>query len=378
MNTETDRRQFLTVAAGVSALSLLAACGGKTATSGSQTAGGAGPPKKGLVHYANVSNAFYFYVVLQESIKRASEAQGWQFGASNANFVTATELNQIQTALLLKPIALTMDTTDSEGLVSGVQMANAQKVPVGLVDVPVAGGKVAITVTTDNRAAGVMAAQKIVDLLIVRYGSPRGVVLNAYGAQSALGWRLRKEGWDSVMKNYPRVTNVELNGDGDLTKTYDATVTALAQYPNLDAAHAPSDYPAIGIVEALKANGKLFPIGDPKHVILVTIDGDPVALDWIRGGLADGVMTQDPIAMGTIVIDKLATYSIRGKAVPLDAFSSDKYYWKSAPMTQESYGPHLIIPPYFVDKSNVEDPRNYGNVASKIWKIPYTMPPAKP
>ena len=47
-------------------------------------------------------------------------------------------------------------------------------------------------------------------------------------------------------------------------------------------------------------------------------------------------------------------------------------------MTQESYGPHLIIPPYFVDKSNVEDPRNYGNVASKIWKIPYTMPPAKP
>jgi len=363
-----NRRQLLKGSAAVGILGVLNACStGPASTSGSTT-----QSKTGSVHYANVSNAFYFYVVLQESIKRASVAKGWQFSATNANFDTATELSQIQTALLQNPIALTMDTTDSEGLVAAVKLANAQKVPVGVVDVPVNGGDVAVTVTTDNLAIGVMAAQKIVDLLTVRYGSPRGVVLNAYGAQSALGWRFRKEGWDSVMKKYPEVTNLELSGEGDLTKTYAATENALAQYPNLDAAHAPSDYPAIGIVEALKANGKLFPVGDPKHVIIVTIDGDPVALDWIRDGTSDAVATQDPIAMGQIVIDYLDKYSTKGKTVPLGTFTSDKYYWKSAPITKESYGPHLSIPPYLIDKSNVEDPKNYGNIASKDWKIPYT------
>jgi hypothetical protein len=47
-----------------------------------------------------------------------------------------------------------------------------------------------------------MAAEAIVEQLINRYGEAKGTVFNAYGELTSNAWRLRKEGFESVINQY--------------------------------------------------------------------------------------------------------------------------------------------------------------------------------
>ena len=326
---------------------------------------------KPLLVWAHKSLGYYFFVAEEESLKRAVEAQGWKFETSNAEFDSAKQMNQYINFIAKKPIAIISDPIDSEGLITAINKASEAGIPSAVVDTPTTGGKVAITVAFDNRKAGVMAAEEIVKKLQVKYGEPKGIVLNAFGAMSSMAWRLRKEGFDEVMQKYPNIKELNVPAEGDMAKTHDALVNTLAKYPNLDAVHAPSDTPAIGLYEGLKEKGKLFKIGEPGHVIVVTIDNEPVSNQHISEGYYDASINQDAVAYGEIAVELLAKYTLKGQAVPIGPYSNDKYFWKTAEITESASGPSLVIPPFVVDKTNVADPKLWGNITFNTWGIKY-------
>ncbi|KLU62268.1 D-ribose-binding periplasmic protein precursor [Peptococcaceae bacterium CEB3] len=327
--------------------------------------------KKPLLAFAQKSLGYYFFVTEEESVKRAAEAQGWRFQATNADNDSATQMNQYINFIAEKPIAIVSDPIDSEGLITAINKASDAGIPSAVIDTPTTGGKVAITVAFDNKKAGEMAAQEIVKRLKQKYGVPKGIVLNAYGAMSSLAWRLRKEGFDEVMKKYPSIKLLDVPGEGDVVKTHDALINALAQYPNIDAVSAPSDTPAMGLYEALKEKKKLFKVGEPGHIIFVTIDDEPIANQRIKEGYYDASINQDAVAYGQIAVELLTKYTLKGKAVPLGPYTNDKYYWKTAEITNSPSGPSLVIPAFVVNKSNVNDPRLWGNIAWNKWGIRY-------
>src|SRR5947209_3371533 len=127
---------------------------------------------KPLLAYSNKSLDYYFFVVQQAAVQRAAEAQGWDFQAVNANFDNTVQLQQWSSLLLRNPAVIVSDPIDSQAIVSAIKRFNFKKIPVGIVDTPATGGKVAITVDFDNRQGGIMAAQAIVDRLKAKYGSP--------------------------------------------------------------------------------------------------------------------------------------------------------------------------------------------------------------
>lgn len=325
-----------------------------------------------FVPYSNKSLDYYFFVIQEEAVKRAVEDNKWRFQSTNANFDNTRQLEQWQSLMLSNPQAIVSDPIDSQAIVSAIRRYNQRKIPVGIIDTPADGGDVAITVSFDNRLGGEMAAKQIIERLVKKYGSPKGTVLNCFGALASVAWRLRKEGMDAEFAKYPEIKYLARPTEGQLEQMLSVTLATLSEFPDLDAVHAPSDSPSRGIVTALQQKGRWKKVGEEGHVIFVNIDGEPVALKWIQEGYMDACVSQDPIAYGEIAVEMLGKHSMKGEAVPIGVYENKNYFWEKGEIVAGKTGPTLIIPPFIIDGSNAADARHWGAIAEKKWGIPYT------
>jgi ABC-type sugar transport system substrate-binding protein len=326
-----------------------------------------------FVPYSNKSLDYYFFVIQEEAVKRAVQANDWEFQATNANFDNTRQLEQWNSLMLRNPSAIVCDPIDSQAINSVIKRYNQRNIPVGIIDTPAApGSDVAITVSFDNYIGGQAAAQEIIKRLEQKYGEPRGTVLNCFGALQSVAWRLRKEGMDAEFAKYPNITYLARPTEGALDQMLSVTLSTLSEYPDLDAVHAPSDSPSRGIVTALKQKDRWKKIGEDGHVIFVNIDGEPVALNWIKEGYMDACVSQDPIAYGEIAVEMLQKHAMQGEAVPLGTYENSKYFWEKAEIVDGDNGPTMIIPPFTIDPSNADDERHWGHVSEVEWGIPYS------
>ncbi|MCI2395052.1 substrate-binding domain-containing protein [Aliiroseovarius sediminis] len=354
-----NRRQLLQTGAAASAATLM---------------GGASfAQDRVFLPYSNKSLDYYFFVIQEEAVKRAVEGNSWEFQATNANFDNTQQLAHWQSLMLRNPSAIVSDPIDSQAIVSAIRRYNQQGIPVGIIDTPAAAGAdVAITVSFDNFIGGQVAAQEIIKRLEEKYGEPRGTVLNCFGALQSVAWRLRKEGMDAEFAKYPNINYLARPTEGALDQMLSVTLSTLSEYPDLDAVHAPSDSPSRGIVTALQQKDRWKKIGEDGHVIFVNIDGEPVALNWIKEGYMDACVSQDPIAYGEIAVELLQKHAMQGEAVPIGPYVNEKYFWETAEIVEGDTGPTMIIPPFVIDPSNADDERHWGYVAETVWGIPYT------
>lgn len=346
---------------------------GAAAGAATMVGGAAWAQERVFVPYSNKSLDYYFFVIQEEAVKRAVEANAWEFQATNANFDNTQQLAHWDSLLLRNPKAIVCDPIDSQAINSAIKRYNQRNIPVGIIDTPAApGSDVAITVSFDNFIGGQTAAQEIIKRLEAKYGEPRGTVLNCFGALQSVAWRLRKEGMDAEFAKYPNINYLARPTEGALDQMLSVTLSTLSEFPDLDAVHAPSDSPSRGIVTALKQKDRWKKIGEEGHVIFVNIDGEPVALNWIKEGYMDACVSQDPIAYGEVAVEMLQNYAMKGEPVPLGTYENAKYFWEKAEIVAGTNGPTMIIPPFIIDPSNADDKRHWGYVSETEWGIPYT------
>lgn len=363
-NLVLSRRSFGIGALGLTAA--LAGCGSTQAGPAGAASGGAGG---GTGAYCNKGMNYFFFVVQNEAVKRKSEELGHTFKTTDAKFDSSTQFDNWNSLLISKPAFLIADPIDSEGLAPLAQKAKNQKVPVGIIDTPLTKGEVDFTIAFDNKRGGEMAAEKIVELLKKKYGSEKGTVLNGYGALSSSAWRARKEGFEGVMAKYPDIKVISRPTEGDEATAVSVAGATLAEFPDLDAAHAPSDSITRGIITALRSKNKALPKDDPNHVFLTSIDGEPQSLQWIKDGLLDAEVSQDPVAYGEVCVEMLTKYTATGGAIPMGEYANAAYYWEKAPIMSTPQGPSCVIPPFYIDSTNVDDPRQWGNVVVQKWGL---------
>lgn len=320
------------------------------------------------------ADIFDFWVIAEPFCHRCSCAV-WQ----KIHHFTSFQINDnrpVSRSLppgLSNPSAIVSDPIDSQAIVSAIKRYNAKNIPVAIIDTPAAAGAdVAITVSFDNYIGGQTAAQEIIKRLVEKYGEPKGTVLNCFGALQSVAWRLRKEGMDAEFAKYPNINYLARPTEGALDQMMSVTLSTLSEFPDLDAVHAPSDSPSRGIVTALTQKDRWKKIGEEGHVIFVNIDGEPVALNWIKEGYMDACVSQDPIAYGEIAVELLSKHSMKGEAVPLGTYENKKYFWEKSEIVAGDAGPTMIIPPFIIDPTNATDERHWGHVAEEVWGIPYT------
>jgi len=338
-------------------------------------AGEAAAPADGdvLIAFSNKGLDYYFWTVCQVAAQKECEDRGWAFEASDAKLDSARQFDQFVNFINKNPNAIMADPNDSEGLIAAADQAVAAGIPVAIVDTPLSGGDIAVTVAFDNYDAGVLAAEGIVKALEAKYGEPKGIVINAYGAMSSQAWRLRKEGMDQVFSKYPNIDYREVPAEGEISKTQDAVLTQFATGAAIDALHTPSDNPGMGLVSALKMQNKWAKRGEDDHVIIVTIDGEPIANKFIEEGYYDYSIAQDGYSYSAIAIEMLEKYSFKGEDVPLGPYENNKYYWEKCEIIDSDAGPYVKVPAYEINPENCTDPRHWGIVAEQELNLQYDM-----
>jgi simple sugar transport system substrate-binding protein len=364
-----SRRTFGMGALGAAGLALLSACGQDGGSPAGGSSGSGSGSGGGTAAYANKGMDFFFFVMLAEAIKRKSEELGYKYSTTDAKQDSSQQFNQAKTLLVQKPSLLIVDTVDSGAWAPIAQQTKSGKIPFGAVDSLVTDGEIDFQVAFDNSMAGTMAAQKTVELLKAKYGSEKGSVFNGYGALSSAAWNARKIAFEAELAKYPNIQLISRPTEGSETNARQVAGATLSEFPELDAIHGPSDSITRGFITAMETAGRLKKVGEEGHIIVTTIDGEPQALQWFRDGTVDAPVSQDPVAYGEICVDMLSTYTAKGQPIPLGAYENKDYFWEKSTIESTPNGPVMTIPPYVIDKSNVDDPRQWANVVTQKWGL---------
>lgn len=366
----------------------LFACGGGNSSSSEPTTTDSAPAAtatddssagdKGLIAFANKGLDYYFWTTCQVSTQYEAEKLGYSFEATDAKLDSAKQFDQFVNFINKQPAAIVADSIDSEGLIAAADQAVAAGIPVGIVDTPLTGGDVAITVAFDNYDAGCLAAEACVKYLEEKYGEAKGTVINFYGAMSSEAWRLRKEGMEATFsEKYPNVTYIDVPAEGEIALTQDALLTQIASGKQIDVVHTPSDNPSQGLIAALKSENLWVTNEDEKHIGIVTIDGEPLSTKLIPEGYYDYTIAQDGYSYGIIAVDMLDQYSTKGEAVPLGKYENSDFYWEVCEIIDSASGPYCKVPAYEINKDNASDTRHWGIAAETVLGIPYDMSAAE-
>jgi ABC-type sugar transport system substrate-binding protein len=239
---------------------------------------------------------------------------------------------------------------DANAIVPAIKAANDRHVPVvSVAEVP-QGGKVYVTVNGDNVAMGASACQTIGQRL-----NGKGAVLELYGTLSSSNGRDRHQGFLDCMKSrYPGIEVVSKPTEWEAAEATDAAQTVLSTR-KIDGIYTASDsVMGPGVTKVLQDQGKLKPVGEPGHVVTVSVDGTPFALRQVRDGYQDAVVSQPLDLFAKYGVSYVAD-ALAGKPVlpgPTDHGSK----------VVESNGNLVdLLPSPVVTKANVEDQTLWGN-----------------
>jgi ribose transport system substrate-binding protein len=200
-------------------------------------------------------------------------------------------INQHVDAICLAPI-------DRDAMVSVVNRAAGQNIPVVIWDSPVNTQNFVSQVATDNYAAGQLAAARVAQIL----GGKGEVAIVAVqvGAASTMA---REQGFeDAIKKDSPGITIVDKRyGNADFAQSLSVAENLLTAHPKLAALFASNESSSVGAAQALKSR--------KSSVKLVGFDSSPGLIDGLKSGLIDALVVQDPFRMGyeavNAAVDKL-------------------------------------------------------------------------
>ena len=290
------------------------------------------------VEYVAFGLQFEYQVALVDGIKKKSAEAGLVLRVVDGKGDPNLQVTQVLDAVTKKPDALLVNPVDAKLIVAGVKRANEANIPVFIMENPPPEGKFLGFVDYDNVAGGAMGADELAKLI-----DEKGVVLETRGSVGSDQAQLRHKGFTERMKEkYPNIEVRSLNTEWVADNAYKMVLDAFTQNPNIKGLFSHNDEMVRGIVSALRQIGKLVPPGQQGHVIVVGLDGTPLALDRIREGTQDASVGQDPNAMGGFIIDDIIAY-FEGKP----------------------FQPKASTEPVLITKENVNDPSLWGNFGKK-------------
>ena len=220
----------------------------------------------------------------------------WNGPASETDF---TGQLQIVDAMIAQHVdAICLAPIDKTAMVSVVERATREKIPVVIFDSPVDTQDFVSQVATDNYRAGVMAAERTGKIL-----DGKGKVAEVAVQPGAASTMAREQGFeDTIKKDFSGIQIVDKRyGWADRAKSLAVAENMLTAHDDLAAMFASNESSAVGAAQAIK--------GRNSKVKLVGFDWSPGLLDDLKSGLIDSLVVQDPFRMGhdalTAAVQKL-------------------------------------------------------------------------
>ncbi|WP_158805134.1 MULTISPECIES: sugar ABC transporter substrate-binding protein [unclassified Acidisoma] len=256
---------------------------------------------------------------------------------TSANGDANTQTNQVTDLINQHVAALILNPINANSIVPVVKEANKKGIPVFTLDRGAACGDCQVNfLETDNVALGKEGADFIAEQLKKRYGSVKGNVVDLEGLLGTTAGDEREQGFAAelavLQKDNPDLKLVAKQAaDFDADKAFNIMTQLLAAHNDIDAVFNGNDDNAVGAIRAIRQANRFAPIGDPKHIVIISIDGTEQALSAIRKGQMDGTLSQNPLTMAKQSVAYVEAYLHGDKAsIPAHQF------WPHMLLTKET------------------------------------------
>ena len=325
----------LTACGGKEASVTEAASGDKTEAAADQAQGDTGTKKridviaKGFQHQ--------FWKAVEQGTKQAAEEFGVEvtFQGPDNESAIAQQVEYLNAAIANKPDAICLAALDTNASLDSINMAMEAEIPIvgfdsGVPDAPA--GAIKANASTDNTAAGAMAAEKLYEIIKDQVTNPTapvriGVIAQESNSQSIVS---RTKGFVDKMTELVGPDLVSVEGHDSLknekagamvildvgipaeVKDVDAAAVASAilEKSDLIAIYGSNEFASNAIITANEGLDKL---GEGK-VVAIGFDAGAKLLDAVSSKLFAGAITQDPVQIGYQAV-KLAVEAAEGKEV---------------------------------------------------------------
>ena len=221
----------------------------------------------------------------------------------------AAQIQVVQAFVADRVSGIVLAPLDDQALLSPVQSAGAQNVPVVIIDSALKGepGKDFVSfVATDNRKGGEMGGEELARIL-----NNKGKVVLLRYAEGSASTQEREAGFLDAMKKHPEIQILVQNRYGgatvDSAKT--ASMNMLDQVRQADGIFTPNESTTMGMLLALREAGVA------GKVKFVGFDQTPPLIDALKAKEIDALVAQDPYKMGYTGVKTLIEH-IQGKSVP--------------------------------------------------------------
>lgn len=249
----------------------------------------------------------------KSSIQSAAAAAGYSVVFDVADQDAQKQASQIQDLIQTQKVdAVIVIAQDGQQIAASAGLAKAHNVPFLAIDRSVADQQdVTFQITGDPVADGRAVAA---EFLAAAKSTPLKILELVGGLtdQNAIG---RRDGFNAALRGQPNVTVVsQVPTDWNPTEALDGTSNALQKDSSINAIYIPSDFLLPSVQSALTAAGRLAPIGDPKHVFMVTIDGDQNGCKAMRAKTLDADIATPVADFGRQAVAAI-TEALGGKPV---------------------------------------------------------------
>jgi len=195
---------------------------------------------------------------------------------------------------------------DDRALIRPVDEAMKEKKPVVIIDSRLQGENFVSYVATDNYRGGVLAADRLGELL----GGNGKIFMIRYQEGSASTMEREQGFLDTMKAKSPGVQFlVQDQYTGATTETaYQLVENLLSRFPDVDGIFCPNESSTFGALRALqesKLAGK---------VKFVGFDSSPKLVQALRDGHLQGLILQNPVKMGYLGVQTVVRH-LRGEAV---------------------------------------------------------------
>src|SRR4029077_264090 len=214
------------------------------------------------------------------------------------------QIDMLAADLAKHPNAIGFAAAHSQAAIPYLQKAQAEHILVIAFDSGVDSDIPLTTCATDNIAAAGEAADKLAALI----GNSGDVAAVIHDQTSRTGID-RRDGFVKRMKeNHPNIKIVSIQyGGGDHLKSAEITKAILQANPNLKGIFGANEGSIIGVLHGVKES--------KKKPVVIGYDSGKEQIDAIKSGEEAGAITQNPIGIGSCVVES-AVKALKGDKLP--------------------------------------------------------------
>lgn len=300
----------------------------------------------------------------QERLVRRMDAavseKGWTMVITNSGGNPQKQNEDFDSLIAMGVSAIIANVDDSAAFCVGAEKAMAAGIPVFTADRAPSGCAINMTVQSDNRMAGRQAGEVMVDSLTLKYGEPKGKVLEITGNLAQNVAQMRRDGFHDAVDQYADITVIQKVGDWDAATGQQILRDVLNSDPDLDGIYLHSEvvYGA-GIEAVLKELDKWHKVGEEGHIIITGVDGGPWLLQSICDGYGEGLGSQ-PSSYFTLIVE-FVDKVLAGETIEEGEYAIEGALWSPAQIVKNADGGlELNLGTLKVTADNIHDPLTWS------------------